>query len=143
MVVNLGLVKAIFVGTAAPSNTNVIWRDTTVNKLKWYDPTFSSWVLLTSGGGGGGTFSSDIVVSLSGGKTLGKYTNGQTIPSNGLTAEQVMRLIAIEYILPVFTSFSISGQATTVEVGATLSTPATFIWGITVNSGTITTIAAA
>jgi len=136
MVVNLGLVKAIFVGSVPPTNTNVIWRDTNVDQLKWYDSTVSNWVSLKSDG----TFSSNIVVSLTGGKTLGRYTNGQTIPSAGLTPEQVMNLIAREYIFPVFTSFAISGQATSVEVGTTLTTPATFTWGIQVNSGIVLSI---
>lgn len=56
-----------------------------------------------SGGGGGGTFTQDIVVSLSNGKTIGKYVNGQTIPAIGKTPEQVMRDIAIEDIAPVYT----------------------------------------
>jgi len=44
-VINLGLVKAIFVGTSAPTNTNVIWRDTstTPNTTKIYNTVASSW----------------------------------------------------------------------------------------------------
>lgn len=76
--------------------------------------------LQNGGGGGGGNFLADITVSLSGGKTLGKYTNGQTIPSLGLTAEQVMNLIAIEDIAPTYTVATFTlGQsiATQAEVG--------------------------
>jgi len=83
---------------------------------------------------------SDIPVVLGGGKTLGKYTSGQTIPAIGKTLEAVIRDIALEYVAPVFTSFSVSGQSTTVEVGTTLSGSKTFTWGINQNSGTVSTI---
>lgn len=84
----------------------------------------------------GYNFENDIVVSLSGGKTVGKFSNGQTIPSTGLTPEEVWNLVAIEYISPSFSSFTMSGQATTVEVGTTLSGSKTFTWGAT-QSGNI------
>lgn len=51
----------------------------------------------------GGTFNSNITVALSGGKTLGKYTTGQTILSNGLTAQQVITLLAQEALSPTVT----------------------------------------
>jgi len=85
-------------------------------------------------------FNADITVTLSGGKTLGKYTNGQTIPTLGKTIQQVLEDIAIEYIFPTWNSFSITGQATTVEVGTTLSGSKTFTWSINNNSGIVTTI---
>ena len=75
-------------------------------------------------------FQSDIVVSLSSGKTLGKYTTGQTIPSAGKTFEQVMNDIAIEYLLPSITSFSISGQSTTVESGTVISGTKSFTFNV-------------
>src|SRR5690606_29274357 len=86
------------------------------------------------------TFLTDTTVVLSSGKSLGKYTNGQTIPSAGKTFEQVIKDIALEYVNPVFSSFTISGQPTTVEVGTTLSGSKTFNWGITLNSGIVPTI---
>lgn len=87
-----------------------------------------------------GLFTSDIPVQLSGVKTLGKYISGQTIAAIGKTTQEVLMDIAFEYIFPVFTSFSITGQATTIEVGTTLSGAKTFTWGITANSGIISTI---
>src|SRR5690606_18845049 len=48
--------------------------------------------------------------------------------------------IVAPYVNPVFTSFSVSGQATTLEVGSTLSGSKTFTWNITQNSGTVPTI---
>lgn len=43
---NVGLVKAIFVGATAPSNINVIWKDTTVNLHKAYNSSTSTWDLI-------------------------------------------------------------------------------------------------
>jgi len=50
-----------------------------------------------------GLFNSDIIVSLSGGKTLGRYTTGQTIPSNGLSSQAVVTLLAQEALAPTLT----------------------------------------
>jgi hypothetical protein len=86
------------------------------------------------------TFGSNVTFVLSPGKSFGKYTNGQTAPWAGMTPLQAILDAAIEYINPVFNSFSISGQATTVEVGTTLSGSQTFIWSITQNSGLVNTI---
>jgi hypothetical protein len=90
--------------------------------------------------GGTNTFTSDIPVVLSGGKTVGKYTNGQTIPAIGKTAEQVFHDIALEYIPPTFGSFSVTGQPTTVEVGTQMIGSKTFNWSITPNSGVVNTV---
>jgi hypothetical protein len=51
----------------------------------------------------GSTFTGNIPVVLSGGKTLGRYTNGSTILSNGLTAQQVITILAQEPIAPTAT----------------------------------------
>ena len=68
------------------------------NTLKTKD---SLGVITPLGGGGSSVFLADITVSLSSG-SFGKYTNGQTIPSMGLTAEQVLNLVAIEDIAPTY-----------------------------------------
>lgn len=91
-------------------------------------------------GGTESTFASDITVVLSGGKTFGKYSNGEVIPAAGKTAVEVMLDVAIEYVASVFASFSVSGQSTTIEVGTTLSGSKTFTWSVTLNSGTVPTI---
>lgn len=97
--------------------------------------------LVMGGGGGGDTFASDVTLVLPDSTySIGKYKNGETAPWNGLTAVQALLDAAIDYINPVFTSFSISGQATTVEVGTTLSGSKTFTWGVNDNSGIVTTI---
>jgi hypothetical protein len=56
-----------------------------------------------SGYVGVGTFNSDIPVSLSGGKTVGRYASGSTIPAKGKTPEAVFNLIAQEPINPTVT----------------------------------------
>lgn len=45
-------------------------------------------------------YQSDIVVSLSGGKTFGRYEDGDTIPANGLTPAEVIVLALAEPIAP-------------------------------------------
>lgn len=79
--------------------------------------------------GGDVPFTDDFVVSLSNGKTFGKYLNGQTVPAAGKTAREVLLDIAIEYIAPTFTTFYINGQSQLIEVGTALSGSKTFVWG--------------
>lgn len=85
------------------------------------------------------TFQNDITVVLSAGKTLGRYINGQIIPSTGKTFEEVMIDIAQEYLNPTFPTLSITGQNNIVEVGTTLSGSKTFVW-TTTNPTNITSI---
>lgn len=86
------------------------------------------------------TFGSNITIQLTAGKTLGKYTNGQTISSTGMTFEQFANDIGREYIPPFFNSFGITGQSTTVELGTTLSGAKTFTFPLTANSGIVSTV---
>jgi hypothetical protein len=88
-------------------------------------------------------FQSDITVKLADNKTLGRFVNGDVIAAQGKSYEQVLRDIAIEYINPVFTSFIINGgagNATTVEVGTTITSPQQFTWSTVANDGTISKI---
>lgn len=96
------------------------------------------WEESAAGSGGAvETFASDFTVVLSGGKTFGKYTNGQIVPASGKTPMQVLLDIAVEYLLPAFSAFGLTGQATQVEVGTTIASGSkTFTWGTT-NSGNI------
>lgn len=48
-------------------------------------------------------YTDDIPVVLSGGKTLGRYVNGDTIPSTGKTPQEVTILIAQEPLAPTLT----------------------------------------
>jgi hypothetical protein len=82
-------------------------------------------------------FPTDFTVSLSGSKTLGKYSNGQVVPAQGKTARQVLLDIAIEYLAPAFNAFAITGQNQTVELGTTIASGnKTFTWGTT-NAGNV------
>lgn len=85
-------------------------------------------------------FESDIVPSLSGGRTFGKYANGQTIPAAGKTAMQVILDALSEYINPELSGLSVSSQATTVEVGTTISGTKSFSWTYKANSGNISQV---
>lgn len=51
-------------------------------------------------------FSEDLLVNLMNNKTFGKYINGQTIPSTGKTAAEVIEMAVIEYMTPSFSTFS-------------------------------------
>lgn len=64
------------------------------------DSTKLSYYYSGSGYVGVGIFNNDIVVSLSGGKTVGRYASGSTIPARGKTPESVFNLIAQEPINP-------------------------------------------
>ena len=70
-------------------------------------------------------FSSDIVVSLSNGKTAGKYSNGQTIPLVGKTPQQAFNDIFRETLFPNLVNPSLGNltlnKGLTQEVGETLA----------------------
>lgn len=80
----------------------------TINGIKSFNerPLFDGvgLALLTeiTGGGGGAEyiFPSNLTVTLSAGKTFGKYENGQTIPAAGKTTAQVLQLAISETIVP-------------------------------------------
>ncbi len=91
-------------------------------------------------GAGSDTFASDVTFVLESSDSFGKYRNGDTAPWTGLTAIQAIEDAAVDYIDPSWTTFSISGQSTTVEIGTTLSGSKTFIWNVDSNSGTVATI---
>lgn len=50
--------------------------------------------------GAGLLFDTDLTVSLSNGKTFGKYTTGQVIPSLGKTANEVIQMAVVEALNP-------------------------------------------
>src|SRR5690606_30365861 len=107
--------------------------------------TPSETITLVIGGNGGGSgaidvHETDFTVVLSGGKTFGRFVNGQVVPAAGLTAKEVQLLAAIEYIPPAFASFGISGQSATVEVGTTISGSKPYVWVLNQNSGVVSLI---
>jgi hypothetical protein len=133
MKINLGNVTGLIRSVDPPTKTYVIWAKMADAEhpydVELYHYVSGEWVKLVAESGDT-VFTSDIEVILSGGKNVGRYLNGDTIPSTGKTAQEVITLISQEYLLPVATAFSISGQATTVEVGSNISGSKTFTWTI-------------
>lgn len=72
--------------------------------------------------------------------TVGGITSGTNLGTSPIQIQDLLDDIFYPYVNPVFTSFSVSGQSTTVEVGTTLSGSKTFTWSIAVNSGVVPTI---
>lgn len=69
----------------------------------------------------GDTFSSDLTVR---GTSFGKYNDGETIPSAGKTASEVITLAAVNRVPPTYTeptaSIKLDQSSTTLEVGETV-----------------------
>lgn len=86
----------------------------------------------TGGGGGGGVYN----LSFPTNTQFGNIAPGTDL--SGLTWQQIIQMATVAYINPSFTSFSITGQAQTVEIGTTVSGNKTFTWGINVGSGIVT-----
>jgi hypothetical protein len=105
-----------------------------------YDAASNTYIHVPAPTSGGDVFTADINVVLSGGKSFGKYTNGQTIPATGKTAVEVILDAAIEYIAATWSFFSVGVQPTTVEVGTIIAGGRTWTWGINLNSGNVPTI---
>jgi len=61
--------------------------------------------------------------------TVGGLNAGSTL--TGLSSNEILEDILVPYIAPTFSSFQISGQATTIEVGTALSGIKSFTWGTT------------
>lgn len=97
--------------------------------------TYVSWDVSIQGGAGGGgssTYAGASPTTL----TVGGIPAGSAI--SGLTYDQLWERLLVPFLSPAFTSFIISGQATTIEVGASISGTKTFTWA-TSNSGNVAT----
>lgn len=114
-------------------NTNI--------RLKTYSPTRISAVLdsivVTMGSGSGSSDYTPQGVTLA---TVGGIASGTNLGVTAIPIQDLLDDIFYPYISPVFSSFSVSGQNTTIENGTTLSGSKTFTWGVTLNSGTVSTI---
>lgn len=103
-------------------------------------------VLVYSGGAFGWTSGSELVSSGDGGGGGGTYTNASAVPTTvgGIAAgttfptpqtmQEMWDALLYPYQLPAFSSFTISGQSTSVEVGYTIPAAVTFLWGTTNSS---------
>lgn len=92
--------------------------------------------IVVSMGTGGGDYTPQGVTLA----TVGGISSGTNLGTSPIALQDLLDDIFYPYVNPVFTSFSVSGQSTTVEVGTTLSGSKTFTWGITQNSGVVSTI---
>jgi len=72
--------------------------------------------------------------------TVGGILAGTDLTSTPILIQDLFDDIFYPYVDPSFSSFSVSGQSTTVEVGTTLSGSKTFTWAISEGSGTVSTI---
>lgn len=68
--------------------------------------------------------------------TVGGVPSGTAL--SGRTWQSIIEELLVEYLLPTFSAFSMSGEAVTVEVGTTISGSKTFLW-TTTNSGNVQT----
>jgi hypothetical protein len=88
-----------------------------------YSQPTNTWILVGGGSGGGNTYTGASPTTI----TVGGLPAGSAIA--GETYTQILQSMLVPYIAPSFSSFSISGQSTTVEVGTTLSGSKSFAWG--------------
>lgn len=72
--------------------------------------------------------------------TVGGIPSGTNLGTTPVPIQDILDDILYPYVNPVYNSFSVSGQATTIEVGTTLSGSKTFTWSIAANSGVVSTI---
>jgi hypothetical protein len=80
-------------------------------------------------GSGGGTGNQMYTGATPSNVTVGGLAAGSTLTGN--TLSKLLERILIQYLAPVFSTFSITGQATTIEVGTALSGSKTFTWSTT------------
>jgi hypothetical protein len=86
--------------------------------------------LMPSGSGGTGFYNGASPSNI----TVGGIPAGTTL--TGKTYDDLFEELLITYLVPTFTAMGVSGQATTVEVGAGLSGSRTFTW-TTSNAGNV------
>lgn len=82
------------------------------------------WITGSGGGGGGGTYGGASPSTV----TVNGFPAGTNIA--GMSYDTLFQNIYAPYQTPAFTSFVISGQSQTIEVGTALSGNKTFLWAI-------------
>ena len=95
----------------------------------FFNPDFTqgaaNWGYSTSGGGGDNLYENPNPTTIA----VGGLPVGTTFPS-GNTLQNTLNNMLYPYQAPAFSSFAITGQGPTVEVGYTIpATPLTFTWG--------------
>lgn len=92
--------------------------------------SWGSITTISTGGGGSGVYNGASPSTV----TVNGIPAGTTL--TGLTFEYLLQNIYAPYQAPAFTSFTISGQSTLIEVGTVLSGMKNFLWA-TSNSGNV------
>jgi hypothetical protein len=92
----------IFVGTGDPDLGVFVYGNVPEPSDSW------SEVPIGSGGGASEIFEDDITVSISSGKTFGKYVSGETIPSKDKSPKEVILMACFEALPPVLSISSAS-----------------------------------
>lgn len=72
--------------------------------------------------------------------TVGGVASGTDLGTNPIELQDLLDDVFYPAVAPAFTSFSVSGQSTTIEVGTTLSGSKTFTWAISLGTGTVSFI---
>lgn len=96
-----------------------------------FEPAWEAALNAAGGGGGSSTFTNPAATPV----TVGGIPAGSTFPV-AQTMQQMWDALLYPYQSPAFTSFAISGQATSKEVGATIPASVTFTWS-TSNSANV------
>lgn len=117
-------------GTTPPTNTNLLWFNTNVGEFQfyYYNISTTNWEKVAAGASGVYDLSSPTTT------TVGDLVAGTDI--SGLTWQEIIEAMVYSYQVPFFNTFSISGQASDIEVGDDLSGFKSFIW-TTTNTGNI------
>lgn len=72
--------------------------------------------------------------------TVGGIASGTDLGVTPIDLQDLLDDILYPPVSPEFTAFSVTGQATTVEVGEELTSTRTFTWSIALGTGTVATI---
>jgi hypothetical protein len=129
---NLGQVAGLVKKATAPTNTNVLWKNTVDGLIYYYDDDSSSWTVLGNVSGGAPVYSGVSPANVN----LGGISSGYVL--TGKLHSKILEDLLVQYQAPSFTAFSMSGQATTLEVGQAVSGTKTFTWS-TANAAQIDT----
>lgn len=105
-------------------NPGLIIYEISTDSFFYWDGT--AWQTLGTGGGGGSSTYAGASPTTT---TVGGLASGSVIL--GSTYDAILQAILVPYVSPTFSSFSISGQSTLIQVGTTLSGSKTFTWGTT------------
>lgn len=118
---NLGLVKAIFVGTTPPTNTNVLWRDTSIspNAHKAFNTVTSLWEAISDVGTIQDLFDANTILKAdTDNSPVAEVINEDTIVGRltgdvirSLTVSEARTLLGISFDLLTDTPSSKVGQA--------------------------------